>query len=60
MDAIRSAYACAGRPSYVNFVPFAFIFEYIGHGMTREGHVGQMGTHGYGGKLREGATAILT
>ena len=46
----RSAYACAGRPSNVNFGPFAFIFEYVGREMTREGPVCQMVTRGYGGR----------
>ena len=59
MAAPRGAYACAGGPSYVNFGPFAFIFEYIGHGMTREGPVDQMGTHDYGEKLWEGASAEM-
>ncbi len=35
----------------------AFIFEYIGREMTREDHVGQLGTRGYGGKVWEGASA---
>ncbi len=50
---------CAGRPSNVNLGPIAFIFEYIGHGMTREGPVGQIGTRGYGEKLWEGASAEM-
>ena len=59
MAAPRGAYACAGGDSYVNFGPFSFIFEYIGRGMTHEGPVGQTGTHGYGGKLQEGASAEM-
>ncbi len=58
-EAPQGAYACAGGPSHVNFCPFAFIFEYIGREMTREGPVGQMGTRGYGGKLWEGASAEM-
>ena len=60
MAAPRGAYACAGRPSKVNFGPFAFIFEYVGREMTREGPVGQRGTRGYDGKPWEGATVVWT
>ena len=59
MAAPRGAYACAGRPSNVNFGPFAFIFEYVGREMTREGPVGQRGTRGYDGKPWEGASVEI-
>ena len=59
MAAPRGAYACAGGPINVNFGPIAFIFEYIGRGMTHEGPVGQMGTRDYGGKPWEGASAEM-
>ena len=59
MAAPRGAYACAGRPSNVNFGPFAFIFEYVGRGMTREGPVDQMGTREDDGKPWEGASVEI-
>ena len=59
MRGAPGAYACAGRPNNVNVSPFAFIFEYVGREMTREGPVGQRGTRGYDGKPWEGATAEI-